>query len=123
MRGRSASSPSGPDKGRAVGCEQHPPPADRGLGQPPGVAAVHPPRYVPHAGHAAVAAPGLAVTSSSPAATATPSMMMGSRSAAIRRMITPDDVAAAVLFLVSDRAQAVTGVALPVDGGTMLGVW
>jgi 3-oxoacyl-[acyl-carrier protein] reductase len=51
------------------------------------------------------------------------SRLMGSRSAAIRRMITPDDVAAAVLFLVSDRAQAVTGVALPVDGGTMLGVW
>lgn len=35
------------------------------------------------------------------------------------RMPEPEDVAAAALFLVSDEARMVTGVALPVDGGQM----
>ncbi len=35
------------------------------------------------------------------------------------RMPEPEDVAAAALFLVSDEARMITGVALPVDGGQM----
>jgi NAD(P)-dependent dehydrogenase (short-subunit alcohol dehydrogenase family) len=35
----------------------------------------------------------------------------------LRRFGQPDDVAAAILFLASDEASFVTGVALPVDGG------
>jgi NAD(P)-dependent dehydrogenase (short-subunit alcohol dehydrogenase family) len=35
----------------------------------------------------------------------------------LRRMATPAEIAAAALFLVSDEASFVTGVALPVDGG------
>ena len=38
------------------------------------------------------------------------------------RWITPDDLAEAVLFLVSDRAAMITGVVLDVDGGQLLGV-
>jgi len=34
-----------------------------------------------------------------------------------RRLATPEDIAAAVLFLASDEAQHITGVALPVEGG------
>ena len=34
----------------------------------------------------------------------------------------PDDVAWAVLYLASDEARWVTGVALPVDGGVMAGL-
>jgi NAD(P)-dependent dehydrogenase (short-subunit alcohol dehydrogenase family) len=34
---------------------------------------------------------------------------------------TPDDIADAVLFLASDAARVITGVALPVDGGLMAG--
>jgi gluconate 5-dehydrogenase len=37
----------------------------------------------------------------------------------LRRAATADDVAQAVLFLASDRAAAVTGVCLPVDGGLL----
>jgi 3-oxoacyl-[acyl-carrier protein] reductase len=37
------------------------------------------------------------------------------------RMATPDDIANAALFLVSDEAAFITGVALPVDGGHMAG--
>lgn len=33
------------------------------------------------------------------------------------RVATPEDVAAAVVFLSSDRARHITGVNLPVDGG------
>jgi NAD(P)-dependent dehydrogenase (short-subunit alcohol dehydrogenase family) len=33
------------------------------------------------------------------------------------RLARPDEIAAAALFLVSDDASFVTGVALPVDGG------
>ncbi|MBI3864784.1 MAG: SDR family oxidoreductase [Planctomycetia bacterium] len=38
------------------------------------------------------------------------------------RMITPDEVAAAVLYLVSDAALMVTGTAIAIDGGKSLGV-
>jgi len=34
------------------------------------------------------------------------------------RMVTPEEVADTVLFLASDRARQITGIALPVDGGT-----
>ncbi len=37
----------------------------------------------------------------------------------LARMPEPDDVAAAALFLASDEARMITGVALPVDGGQM----
>lgn len=39
-----------------------------------------------------------------------------------QRMITPDEVAQAVLYLVSDAAAMVTGTALAIDGGKSLGV-
>jgi NAD(P)-dependent dehydrogenase (short-subunit alcohol dehydrogenase family) len=39
------------------------------------------------------------------------------------RMASPDEVAAAALFLVSDEASFVTGVGLPVDGGKSAGVF
>ena len=37
----------------------------------------------------------------------------------LARMPEPEDIAAAVLFLASDEARVITGVALPVDGGQM----
>ena len=40
---------------------------------------------------------------------------------AIARMATPEEIAEAVLFLASDEAAYVTGVALPVDGGGVAG--
>lgn len=39
----------------------------------------------------------------------------------LQRLGSPDDVANAVLYLVSDRAAQVTGMILPVDGGTSVG--
>jgi NAD(P)-dependent dehydrogenase (short-subunit alcohol dehydrogenase family) len=39
----------------------------------------------------------------------------------LQRMGTPDDVAEAMVFLASDRAAQITGVVLPVDGGTTAG--
>jgi NAD(P)-dependent dehydrogenase (short-subunit alcohol dehydrogenase family) len=42
--------------------------------------------------------------------------------AAYSRMITPDEVAEAVLYLVSDAAAMVTGTAIAIDGGKSLGV-
>jgi NAD(P)-dependent dehydrogenase (short-subunit alcohol dehydrogenase family) len=39
----------------------------------------------------------------------------------LKREGTPDDVAEAVVYLASDRARYVTGVVLPVDGGTVAG--
>lgn len=41
---------------------------------------------------------------------------------AYARMITPDEVAAAVLYLVSDAALMVTGTSIAIDGGKSLGV-
>lgn len=39
----------------------------------------------------------------------------------LQRMATPDEIANAALFLISDEASFVTGVALPVDGGMLAG--
>ncbi len=39
----------------------------------------------------------------------------------MNRMATPDEIAAAILFLVSPAASFITGVALPVEGGATLG--
>ena len=39
----------------------------------------------------------------------------------LQRQGTPSDVANAVLFLASDRAAQITGIVLPVDGGTTAG--
>ena len=39
----------------------------------------------------------------------------------LERLGTPEDVAYAALFLASDEAQWITGVALPVDGGYTVG--
>jgi NAD(P)-dependent dehydrogenase (short-subunit alcohol dehydrogenase family) len=38
----------------------------------------------------------------------------------LKRLHTPEDVAAAVLFLASDEARSITGVLLPVDAGRSL---
>ncbi|WP_159717885.1 SDR family oxidoreductase, partial [Geminicoccus flavidas] len=40
----------------------------------------------------------------------------------IGRMVEPDEVASAVLFLVSDLASGISGAVLPVDGGLMAGM-
>ncbi|MBV9485964.1 MAG: SDR family oxidoreductase [Frankiaceae bacterium] len=40
----------------------------------------------------------------------------------LRREATPDDVANTVVFLASDQAAQITGVVLPIDGGTTAGV-
>jgi meso-butanediol dehydrogenase/(S,S)-butanediol dehydrogenase/diacetyl reductase len=40
--------------------------------------------------------------------------------APLKRLHTPDDVAAAVSFLASDEAKSITGVLLPVDAGRSL---
>ena len=44
-----------------------------------------------------------------------------SAGAALRRHVTPDDIAAAVVFLSSPAARNITGVELPVDAGQLLG--
>ncbi|WP_051152230.1 SDR family NAD(P)-dependent oxidoreductase [Fodinicurvata sediminis] len=44
-----------------------------------------------------------------------------SRSAALQRMVTPEEIAEAIAFLVSDRAAAITGITLPVDAGWLAG--
>jgi NAD(P)-dependent dehydrogenase (short-subunit alcohol dehydrogenase family) len=41
---------------------------------------------------------------------------------AFRRMISPDEVAQAILYFASDASAMVTGTALQIDGGKALGV-
>jgi enoyl-[acyl-carrier-protein] reductase (NADH) len=46
------------------------------------------------------------------------------RATALGRLVQPDEVAAAVTFLMSDQASAITGVVLPVDAGvSVTGIW
>jgi NAD(P)-dependent dehydrogenase (short-subunit alcohol dehydrogenase family) len=40
-----------------------------------------------------------------------------------RRMATPDEIAAAIVFLASDDAAAITGTELVVDGGTIANLY
>jgi NAD(P)-dependent dehydrogenase (short-subunit alcohol dehydrogenase family) len=40
-----------------------------------------------------------------------------------RRMATPEEIAAAILFLASDDAGAITGTELVVDGGTIANLY
>jgi NAD(P)-dependent dehydrogenase (short-subunit alcohol dehydrogenase family) len=49
--------------------------------------------------------------------------LVAGRPSATGRPMEAEEVAAAIVFLCSQRASAITGVALPVDGGTMLGSW
>jgi NAD(P)-dependent dehydrogenase (short-subunit alcohol dehydrogenase family) len=48
---------------------------------------------------------------------------MVGRDQALGRPGTAHEVAEAIAFLASDAADLITGVALPVDGGTLHGVW
>lgn len=73
-------------------------------------------------------ASGVRVNAVSPGFTATPAVRKGlenetldigliNRTTAIGRVLQPEEIAAAVAFLASDLASAITGVNLPVDGG------
>ena len=75
---------------------------------------------------------GVRVNAVAPGLTSTPpipaSIEAGTRNAdaltqssALGRVIHPDEVAEAVLFLASDRSSAITGVTLPVDAGSLIG--
>ncbi|MFC4353287.1 SDR family NAD(P)-dependent oxidoreductase [Fodinicurvata halophila] len=44
-----------------------------------------------------------------------------SNSAALGRMVAPEEIAEAIAFLISDRAAAITGITLPVDAGWLAG--
>lgn len=57
-----------------------------------------------------------------PAATAQQMIAASPLAKALGRMITPAEVAQAVLYLVSDAAAMITGASLPIDGGKSLGV-
>jgi NAD(P)-dependent dehydrogenase (short-subunit alcohol dehydrogenase family) len=61
-------------------------------------------------------------TAPDPAALARQMIAASPLARAHQRMITPDEVAQAVLYLVSDAAAMVTGTALAIDGGKSLGV-
>jgi len=74
---------------------------------------------------------GVRVNTVSPGFTQTPALDKGkadgtledatlSRSTALGRLIRPEEIAAAVVFLASDLASAITGVNLPVDAGFLV---
>jgi NAD(P)-dependent dehydrogenase (short-subunit alcohol dehydrogenase family) len=46
---------------------------------------------------------------------------VAARTAALRRFVTPEEVADGVAFLCSDRARAITGAFLPIDAGWLVG--
>jgi NAD(P)-dependent dehydrogenase (short-subunit alcohol dehydrogenase family) len=76
---------------------------------------------------------GVRVNCVSPGFTETPALAKGlsagalnqeslTRSAALGRLVKPEEVAAAIVWLLSDEASGVTGVNLPVDAGFLAGV-
>lgn len=71
--------------------------------------------YGPRGVRVNTVAPGATLTSGNAATSAVLDAMTATTPAGV--VITPDDIARAVLFLASDDARMIHGITLPVDGG------